>query len=351
MGTSAMQHGPSWLRDSERVYFIAEAGVNHDGVLANALALVDVAAKAGADAVKFQTFRASALVTATARKAAYQDRNDARHDTQYAMLKALELRREDWLAVVERCKTAGIAFLSTPFDFESADFLEEIGVDAFKVSSGDLTFHQFLAHLARKGKPMVISTGMADMGEVEEAVAVIEANGAPPLAILHCVSNYPSDPADSNLSVIPLMRSMFRRTVGWSDHTDGQVTGIASVALGARMIEKHFTLDRTLPGPDHKASLEPDQLADFIANIRIVESALGDGRKRPTPAERQTAEVARRSVVLIADVAAGETLTQANCGVLRPGDGLPPKMLPAVLGLKVNRALPAGTVLRLADLG
>ncbi|WP_274626790.1 N-acetylneuraminate synthase family protein [Arvimicrobium flavum] len=339
------------MTDPDRVYFIAEAGVNHNGEIEKALALVDIAADAGADAVKFQTFDTAALATVNAPKAAYQERNDSRHKNQFDMLKALELSRGDWERIVARCAEKGVAFLSTPFDFGSADLLEALGVNAYKVSSGDLTFHQLLAHIAAKGRPMVISTGMATMGEVEEAVDVIERSGNPPLAILHCVSDYPCAPEDCNLNVIPIMRAMFGRPIGWSDHTDAEVTGLASVALGGRLIEKHFTLDRNLPGPDHKASLEPDALAGFIANIRTLEKALGDGRKRPTAAEKNTAALARRSIVLLADIEAGETLTAANCGALRPGTGLPPRMLDSLLGLKVRKAMAAGTVLSLADLG
>lgn len=346
-----MSQSPGWMIDVDRVYFIAEAGVNHNGELDKALELVDVAADAGADAVKFQTFDTAALATANAPKAAYQDRYDDRYDNQFDMLKALELSRDDWEKIVARCKAKSIAFLSTPFDFGSADLLERLGVNAYKVSSGDLTFHQLLAHIAAKGRPMVISTGMANMGEVEEAVDVIERSGNPPLAILHCVSDYPCKPEDCNLGVIPIMKSMFGVPIGWSDHTNGEVTGLASVALGGRLIEKHFTLDRDLPGPDHKASLEPSELASFIANVRTLEKAMGDGHKRPTAAEKNTAAVARRSIVLLADVAAGETLTRQNCGVLRPGNGLPPRMLNQVLDLSVRKALPAGTVLSLADLG
>lgn len=346
-----MSKVPCWVDDPTQVYFIAEAGVNHNGDPDKALALIDVAAEAGADAVKFQTFSAAALTTTGAPKAAYQLRNDGSATTQAEMLAALELGKDAWHAIRARCEEKGISFLSTPFDFASADFLETLGVDAFKVSSGDLTYLDFLAHLARKRLPMIISTGMATLAETEEAVRAIEANGNPPLAILHCVSDYPCDPADANLRVLPLLERAFGRPVGWSDHTLGHATGLASVALGARLIEKHFTLDRTLPGPDHKASLEPDELKRFVADIRIVESALGDGIKRPTTAELDTAAVARRSIVLLADVRAGERLTAENCGARRPGTGMPPKMFDFVLGRTVARDLPAGTILEPAHLG
>lgn len=336
---------PTWTEQHAPVYFIAEAGVNHNGDVERALALVDVAAESGADAVKFQTFSAKDLVTAQAQKAAYQIRNDSSAGTQAEMLAALELNEDAWHAIIARCMSKRVAFLSTPFDFRSADFLEELGVNAYKVSSGDLTYLSFLAYLARKGKPMVISTGMANLAEIEEAVATIESNGNPPLAILHCVSDYPCDPADANLRVIPLLAQAFGRPAGWSDHTLGEATGIACVALGAKLIEKHFTLDRNLPGPDHKASLEPEELKSFIDNVRVVEHALGDGMKRPTRAELQTATVARRSIVLLRDVRAGEVLNEENCGARRPGNGMPPKLLNLVLGRRIATDCPAGTLL------
>lgn len=340
-----MGKAPSWINDPTSLYFIAEAGVNHNGDPAKALQLVDVAAEAGADAVKFQTFSADSLVTATAPKAAYQVRNDGDETSQAEMLAALELDTETWKAIRRRCEERGIEFLSTPFDFGSADFLETLGVNAFKVSSGDLTYLDFLAHLARKGLPMVISTGMGNLAETEEAVRTIEANGNPPLAILHCVSDYPCDPADSNLRAMSTLRAAFGRPIGWSDHTLGYVTGLASVALGANLIEKHFTLDRNLPGPDHKASLEPAELKQFIRDVRTVESAMGSGIKRPTAAELDTAGVARRSLVVLRDVKAGERLHDGNCGARRPGNGMPPKMLNMVIGRTLATDLVAGTVL------
>lgn len=346
-----MHKTPLWVGDPARLYFIAEAGVNHNGNRERALALVDIAAEAGADAVKFQTFTAASLVSAAAPKAAYQLRNDGSATTQAQMLAALELDEASWLAIRERCNEKNIDFLSTPFDYASADFLESLGVGAFKVSSGDLTYLPFLGHLAKKNLPLIISTGMADLGETEAAVRIIEANGNPALAILHCVSDYPCNPADANLRVIPLLEKAFGRPVGWSDHTLGSATGLASVALGARLIEKHFTLDRTLPGPDHKASMEPQELKRFIADIRIVEQALGDGIKRPVRAELDTAAVARRSLVLLADIRAGERLTSKNCDARRPGTGMPPAMLDLVLGRTVLQDLAAGTILKPEHLG
>ncbi len=345
-----MDSVPRWVNDPTSLYFIAEAGVNHNGEIEKAHALIDVAAAAGADAIKFQTFKTDALATIDAPKAPYQIRNETLATTQTEMLRNLELDEQAWRSIRTHCDEKDISFLSTPFDFDSVDFLESLGVNAFKVSSGDLTYLQLLSHMAKKGLPIIISTGMANLAETEEAVQTIETNGNPPLAILHCVSDYPSDPSESNLNVLALLNKAFGRPVGWSDHTLGNVTSIASVALGARLIEKHFTLDRSLPGPDHKASLEPDELKQFVSKLRMVEKALGNGVKRPTKVELETAAVARRSIVVLKDLTLGEVLTNKNCGARRPGTGLPPRMMDYVLGRRVCCDLKVGTVLELAHL-
>ncbi len=266
-------------------FVIAEAGVNHNGEPKLAHALIDAAAAAGADAVKFQTFKADRLALASAPKAAYQKRNQPGEESQLAMLRRLELEDGVVGELVAHCREKGILFLSSPFDEESADFLDALGMAAFKVPSGELTNAPFLRHLAGKGKPLIVSTGMADMAEVEAAVAAIRASGAPPLALLHCVSAYPADPADCNLRAMGALERAFRVPVGWSDHTTGIDVAIAAVALGAAIIEKHFTTDRALPGPDHAASLEPGELAALMTAVRRVESALGAGVKRPSASE------------------------------------------------------------------
>ncbi|EAU39975.1 N-acylneuraminate-9-phosphate synthase [Fulvimarina pelagi HTCC2506] len=340
-----------WFKQPNWVFVVAEAGVNHNGSIERALDMVEAAARAGADAIKFQTFRAAGLVTANAEKAAYQKRNDGIDTNQAEMLSALELSESQWRTIKDHCSMVGISFLSTPFDEDSADFLESLGVEAFKISSGDLTHLAFLQHVARKGRPMIISTGMANLADIEEAVDAIEAAGSPPLAILHCVSDYPADPASSNLMAIPTLAAAFRRPVGWSDHTLGEATSLASIPLASKMIEKHFTLDKSLPGPDHIASLEPDELVRFVANIRTIEVALGDGRKRPHDVERDTARVARRSLVTLKEVKKGELFTIQNCGARRPGTGLKPKLLESVIGRRASRVLPAGTILALSDIG
>jgi len=320
---------------------IAEAGVNHNGQPALAHALIDAAAAAKADAVKFQTFRADRLAVTSAPKAAYQKRNGPAGESQLEMLRRLELPDDVVRELVVHCRAKGILFLSSPFDEENADFLDALGMAAFKVPSGELTNSPFLRHLAEKGKPLIVSTGMADMSEVEDAVGVIRAAAAPPFALLHCVSNYPADPADCNLHAIGALERAFGVPAGWSDHTTGIDIAVAAVALGAAILEKHFTTDRALPGPDHRASLEPGELADMVRAVRRVESALGTGIKRPAANEADTASVARKSLVAVRDLAAGTVISATDLAARRPGTGLPPSRRGEFLGrrLKVNVAV------------
>lgn len=326
-------------------FLIAEAGVNHNGDIELARRLVDAAAEAGADAVKFQTFSADRLATAAAPQADYQKRNTGMEESQYSMLKRLELSEEAHRELLRHCRERGILFLSSPFDEESAEFLEALGVAAFKIPSGEITNTPFLAHVARKGKPLIVSTGMSTLDEVRAAVAAIRQAGYPPLALLHCVSSYPAAPEDVNLRAMAALRHAFDVPVGYSDHTDGIEIALAAVALGACIIEKHFTLDRSLPGPDHKASLEPAELASLAATIRRVEAALGDGVKRPAQREENTAMAARKSLVAARDLAAGSILQREDLAIRRPGTGLPPGRLESVVGRRLLRPAAAGTVL------
>ncbi|GJL95245.1 MAG: N-acetylneuraminate synthase [Hyphococcus sp.] len=339
-----------WFSPSAPCIFIAEIGVNHNGNLDTAKRLIDAAVDAGADAVKFQTFIAEKLATRHATKAAYQEKNDAAVETQATMLKRLEFSEEKLLACRDHARNAGIGFLSTPFDKHAADLLEKIGVEAFKISSGDLTELPLLRHIASKATPMIISTGMANLSEVEEAVTAIAEAGDPPLAILHCVSDYPAAPHEANLRAMDTLAAAFGKPVGWSDHTLGDEVAIAAVARGARFIEKHYTLDRNMPGPDHKASLEPHELKDLIAKIRRVESALGDGIKRPQASELATAAVARKSIVLAHDVKVGERLDESMLACKRPGTGLAPRLLPLIIGRTATRDLAADELLHLEDI-
>lgn len=342
---------PAWTRPQGGCFVIGEIGVNHNGRLDLALRLIDLAAEAGADAVKFQTFTAERLVTPSAARAAYQARNDPDGGaSQLAMLKSLELSPEALAHARQHALARGLRFLSTPFDEQAADLLGHLGVEAFKVSSGDLTHLPFLRHLARKGLPIILSTGMANLSEVEEAVQAIEGEGDPPLAILHCVSQYPCAPDDCNLAAMATLRSAFGRPVGWSDHTEGDAITLAAVALGAEILEKHFTLDQNLPGPDHRASLAPDAFKAMLRHVRAVEAALGDGRKRPVAAEADTARVARRSIVAARDLAVGSRLTEDDLAFRRPGTGLHPREADRLIGRVVTRPLDQNHLINWSDL-
>jgi len=331
-------------------YIIAEAGVNHNGDLDVAFQLVDAAVAAGADSIKFQTFKTEKLVTRDAAKAQYQKETTGSDETQYEMLKRLELSEAAHTQLQAYCEQQGIMFLSSPFDETSADLLDEMGVPAFKLGSGEITNIPLLQHIAHKQKPMIISTGMSYLTEIEAALNAIEAVGNPPVALLHCVSNYPAEYGDSNLRVMETMRRAFDVPVGYSDHTLGINIPIAAVALGATIIEKHFTLDKNARGPDHRASLEPYELKLMVDGIRQVESALGHGRKIPTQAELETAKAARKSLVMARDLSAGTRLSQTDITLRRPGTGLPPEAMPYIVGRTLKVSVEAGTVITLENL-
>jgi len=328
-------------------YVIAEAGVNHNGELALAKQLVDVAVAAGADAVKFQTFKAELLASAAAPKANYQQVTTEAAESQLDMLRRLELSPEAHRVLLDYCRERGIQFLSTPFEEGSADFLESLGVAAYKLPSGELTNLPFLDHVARKSRPLIVSTGMSTLGEVETALQTIARAGNPPVALLHCVSNYPADPAQTNLRAMLTLQAAFGVPVGYSDHTPGIEVALAAVALGACIVEKHFTLDKNLPGPDHQASSEPDELKALIRGIRKVEASLGDGRKVPAMSEANTAAVGRKSLIAACDLVAGTVLGENHIAIKRPGNGLPPAARPYVSGRTLKVAVRAGEVLSL----
>ena len=331
-----------------KVFLIAEAGVNHDGDVEIAHRLVDAAADTGADAVKFQTFVPDALASAAAPTAAYQRATDQGED-QRAMLQRLALPPDAWPALRHHALDRGIVFLSTPFDDASADLLDAMDVPGFKVGSGELTNLPFLERLARRGRPMIVSTGMATMPEVAAAVDRIRATGLADLALLHCVSAYPAAPQDANLAAIRTMRHAFGLQTGWSDHTPGTELPIAATALGATIIEKHLTLDRSGRGPDHASSLEPAEFATVVAAIRATADAIGDGEKVPTAAEREIAEVARRSLHWARDLAAGETITEGDLLPLRPGNGISPARTHELVGRQTARAVQAGAMVEAGD--
>jgi N,N'-diacetyllegionaminate synthase len=326
-------------------FVVAEAGVNHNGDVAVALALVDAAAECGADAVKFQTFRTDALVSRAAPKAGYQVETTGGGESQRDMLARLELTLDDFARVQERCAKRGVVFFSAPFDEASADALERLSAPIFKIPSGEITNAPLLRHVAAKRRPMIVSTGMSTLAEVDEALATIRASGDPPIALLQCVSAYPAPPWEMNLRAIDTLRERFGVPVGLSDHTLGLEVALAAVARGAAIVEKHLTLDKTMAGPDHRASLDPVEMAALVRGIRTVESALGDGDKRPAPSELDTRRVARKSLVAARALRAGERLTAGAVAIKRPGTGIAPGDLERALGRRLRRDVAADEVL------
>ncbi len=343
---------------AERTFVIAEAGVNHNGSTQLALQLVDVAARCGADAVKFQTFSADKLVRRGAAKAAYQEETTGAGD-QHGMLRELEMSEALHRLLLERCAARGIEFMSTPFDEDAADFLVALGVRRLKVPSGEITNLPFLRHLVAKDLPLIVSTGMASLEEIEQAVALIRSERGRlglerPLAemvcVLHCTSNYPAAVDDVNLRAMQTIAEATGLPVGYSDHTLGVAVSTAAVALGARVIEKHFTLDTSLPGPDHRASLPPEELERLIAQIRAVERSLGSDVKQPTASELPVRALVRRSVTTARELPQGAVLGRSDICLLRPGTGIEPRDLEAVVGRSLRAPLPAGSTLRWEDL-
>jgi N,N'-diacetyllegionaminate synthase len=328
------------------VYIIAEAGVNHNGSLDLAFQLIEAAKACGADAVKFQSFRADLLATRSAHKAAYQERTTEKSESQFEMLKRLELDADAHGKLIAHCKQVGIEFLSSPFDAESADLLDTFGISSFKIPSGEITNLPFLEHIARKGRPIILSTGMSTLGDVEDAVRVLRSAGASQLTLLHCVTEYPAPYAEVNLRAMHTLKCAFNLPVGYSDHTPGIDISVAAVALGAEVIEKHLTLDRALPGPDHAASLEPAELKEMIASIRRVEQALGTGIKSPAPCELLNLSVARKSIVAARALPAGHQLQAQDLNIKRPGNGLAPKLLPEVIGRTLRADLAPDELIR-----
>jgi|SRR5947199_1986852 len=331
------------------VFVIAEAGVNHNGDTALAMELIDRAATAGADAVKFQTFRTEELVTAQATKADYQLETTSTTESQAAMLKRLELPSEVWGKLAARARERGLAFLSTPFDVPSVDFLDRLDLPMFKVGSGDVTNSLLLRAVGGWRRPVLLSTGMAYLSEVAQALELLGRAGAKHIALLHCVSQYPAPAAEANIKAIRRMADAFGIPIGYSDHADDELVTWAAVAVGARIIEKHLTLDRSLPGPDHRASLEPDALAAYVRRIRALEQILGTGEKVPAPCEVANRRLVRRSLGLRSATKAGMELTESMLVALRPGTGISPIRWMDVVGRKMRRDLRAGELLDWSD--
>ena len=319
---------------------IAEAGVNHNGDLQLAFQLVEAAAQAGADVVKFQTFQAQGLATSQANKAAYQEQTTGGADNQLTMLQKLELTPEQHLQLIDHCRVCGIEFLSTAFDPVSIDLLASLKLKRWKIPSGEITNLPYLRKIGSFKQPVILSTGMANLGEIEAAIDVLEQAGTrrDQITVLHCTTEYPAPLDEVNLRSMQTIAQAFGVAVGYSDHTDGIPIPIAAVAMGATVIEKHLTLDRTMEGPDHRASLEPDQFAAMVQGIRAIERALGDGIKRPTSSERANLPIARKSIVASQAIQAGEPFTAENITAKRPGTGISPMYWDALIGRKAPRA-------------
>ncbi len=326
-------------------FVIAEAGVNHNGEFHRAKELIDVAYNAQVDAVKFQLFHADRLVTKQAQQAAYQARNLGKEESQYEMLKKLELPDKAFAELKSYAESKGLIFMATPFDKAAIDYLFQIGVYAYKVGSGDLTNLPYLTHMAKTGIPMIVSTGMSVMEEVMAAKTVIEAGGNEQVILLHCTSNYPCPYEEVNLRAMYTLRKETGCLVGYSDHTEGIIVPSTAVAMGAVVIEKHFTTDRNLPGPDHKASLEPDELKAMVQQIRLIESIMGEEEKKPTVSEQEVAKVARKSVVAAVDIPAGTHITADMLTIKRPGTGISPSKIHTFIGKVAGRYIPADTLL------
>lgn len=320
-----------------KVLIIAEAGVNHNGNLELAKELAYKAKKCGADIVKYQTIDVDALVSENAKMAEYQKENIGKEESQKDMLKQVVLSYEDFVILKRYCDKINIKFLSTPFDLGSIDFLEKIGCDLWKIPSGEITNYPYLVKIAGTNKPIILSTGMSTLEEIHEAVKILSENGSGEITLLHCNTQYPTPYKDVNLRAMLTLKEEFGCRVGYSDHTLGIEIPVAAVALGAEVIEKHLTLDRSMEGPDHKASLEPTELAEMIRCVRNVEIALGDGEKRPMPSEISNKSVARKSIIASRDIKKGEVLTEENLTTKRPGDGISPMRWKETIGTKAIR--------------
>lgn len=308
----------------DKVFIIAEAGVNHNGDVLLAKRLIDAAKEAGVDAVKFQTFKADQMITKFAPKASYQKTTTKEYESQYDMVKNLELTYDEFSVLKEYCDTIGIIFLSTPFDIESIEFLDALNVPLFKIPSGEVTNLPYLLRVAATFKPVIMSTGMSTIEEIGDAVSVLRQYGNKELILLHCNTEYPTPFEDVNLNAMLTLKKAFQTAVGYSDHTLGIEVAIAAVALGAKVVEKHFTLDKNMKGPDHKASLNPSELQLMVQSIRNIENALGNEEKKPSKSELKNRDIARKSIVASRAIREGEIFSEYNLAVKRPGNGISP---------------------------
>ena len=330
-----------------KIFIIAEAGVNHNGSIELTKKLVDAAVLAGADAVKFQTFKAEKLVCKNAQKAEYQMETTDKAESQFDMLKKLELTADMHKQLISYCSRKSIMFLSTPFDIDSLEFLVQCGVDIIKIPSGEITNYPYLRAVGRTGKKVIISSGMSTLDEVRDAVKVLKENGSKEIIVLHCNTEYPTPYADVNLKAMLTLRDELKIDVGYSDHTKGIEIPIAAAALGAMVIEKHFTLDKEMEGPDHKASLEPDELQEMVKAIRNIEVALGNGKKSPSESEKKNMSIARKSIVAKRAILEGEIFSEDNLTAKRPGTGISPMKWNEIIGQRAKRYFNADELIEL----
>lgn len=321
----------------KKVLIIAEAGVNHNGDIRLAYEMIDRAAESGADIIKFQTAKPELVISRFAPKAEYQIQTTGDAESQLEMCKRIHLKFEDYIPLKKYCEEQGIEFLSTPFDLESIEFLEKLGMRLWKIPSGEITNLPYLIRIAKTGKPVILSTGMCNMEEVKQAVELLKKHGSGEITLLHCTTEYPAPYEDVNLRAMVTMRQIMNLPVGYSDHTTGLVIPVAAAAMGAVVIEKHFTLDKKMEGPDHKASLEPDELSQMVEQIRIVEAAMGDGRKVPSKSEQRNIAIARKSIVAARTIKKGELLTEETITTKRPGNGISPMHWNDVTGTRAIR--------------
>lgn len=343
--TKKIKIGSKFIGENQPVFIIAEAGVNHNGDFNMALKMVDVALEAGVDAVKFQTFIPELVVTEQGEQAHYQAKNTGKKESMMDMIKPLALTRENFLALKKYCAKKNIMFLSTPFSEPDADFLETLNVPVYKVSSGDITNTPLLERIAKKAKPIILSTGMSSLAEVRTAVKAIFKTGNHDLILLHCTSNYPANPVSLNLRAITTLAEEFGLVVGYSDHSAGNLASSLAVALGASVIEKHFTLDKNLPGPDHKASLDPKELKNFVKAIRQAEIMLGSPEKKCLAIEKDCQSCGRRSIVAATDIPAGKVITKKDLVMKRPGTGITPTQINKVIGQVTKNKIKNDTII------
>lgn len=321
----------------EKVLVIAEAGVNHNGDIKLAYQMIDKAKWAGADIIKFQTAIPELVISRYAKKADYQKNTTGEEESQLEMCKKIHLKFEDYIPLKKYCEDLGIKFLSTPFDIPSIHFLDEIGCDIWKIPSGEITNYPYLVEIAKTGKDIIMSTGMCNMDEIREAISLLKEHGAGDIKLLHCTTEYPTPYSDVNLKAMLTLKEEFGVEVGYSDHTKGIEVPVAAVAMGATIIEKHFTLDKEMEGPDHKASLEPEELKAMVDSIRNIECAIGDGKKTPAASEIKNINIARKSIVAKCNIAKGEVFTEDNITTKRPGDGINPMRWNEVIGMVAVR--------------